>query len=324
VPVAPTHPASAHHALSPREWLPAWLGLTVVWGFVFYFIKLALESFEPVQVAFGRCFLGALTLLVIAGVTRTRLPRGRVVWLDLALVALLLNTLPYLLFAWAETRVSSVLAGIWNASTPLFVLAFGFAITPWEKVTREKLVGLAIGFLGALVVLGFWDMGNGGDPLGSLACIAATACYGVGMPYTRRRLVHRAEPAVSLMAGQLLMSSLQLGVLTLLFSSRPTEVETVPVLAMLFLGVLGTGWAFLLNFRLIAGVGGVVAASVTYAMPVVSTAAGVLLLGEALHWNQPLGALIVLSGVALVQGLVHLPVRRTGEDVRDRTTDVPT
>jgi drug/metabolite transporter (DMT)-like permease len=108
------------------------------------------------------------------------------------------------------------------------------------------------------------------------------------------------------------------------FSSVPTDVETVPVVAMLFLGVLGTGWAFLLNFRLIAGVGGVVAASVTYAMPVVSTAAGVLLLGEALHWNQPVGALIVLSGVALVQGIVHLPVRRTGEDVRDRTTDVPT
>lgn len=318
MPVTPTHPASAQHTVSPREWLPAWLGLTIVWGFVFSFIKLALESFEPVQVAFGRCFLGAITLLLVAAITRTHLPRGRVVWLDLAVVALLLNTLPYLLFAWAETRVSSVLAGIWNASTPLFVLAFGLAITPWEKATREKLVGLAIGFLGALVVLGFWDMGSGGDPLGSLACIAATACYGIGMPYTRRRLVHRTEPAVSLMAGQLLMSSLQLGVLTLLFSTVPTSVEPLAAGAMVLLGVLGTGWAFLLNFRLIADVGGVAAASVTYAMPVVSTAAGVLLLGEALTWNQPVGALVVLSGVALVQGLVHLPVRRTAAGIRDQ------
>ncbi len=320
--MAPTHPASVQHSMSPREWLPAWLGLTIVWGFVFYFIKLALESFDPVQVAFGRCLLGFLTLAAVAVITRTHLPRSRVVWLDLAVVALLLNTLPYLLFAWAETRVSSVLAGIWNASTPLFVLAFGLLITPWEKATREKLVGLAIGFLGALVVLGFWSTGNGGDPLGSLACVVATACYGIGMPYTRRRLVHRSEPAVSLMAGQLLMSSLQLGVLTLLFSSTPTDVETVPVLAMLFLGVLGTGWAFLLNFRLIADVGGVVAASVTYAMPVVSTAAGVLLLGEALSWNQPVGALIVLSGVALVQGLVRLPIRHTGEGIRDGGHDL--
>ena len=320
VPVATTHPAAERHAPPPREWLGAWVGLTVVWGFVFYFIKLALESFEPVQVAFGRCFLGALTLVLVAAATRTRLPRGRVVWIDLAVVALLLNTLPYLLFAWAETRVSSVLAGIWNAATPLFVLAFGLLITPWEKVTREKLVGLAIGFLGALVVLGFWDMGNGGDPLGSLACIAATACYGIGMPYTRRRLVHRSEPAVSLMSGQLLMSSVQLGVLTLLFSSAPVTVTPVAAWSMVFLGVLGTGWAFLLNFRLIADTGGVVAASVTYAMPVVSTAAGVLLLGEALTWNQPVGALIVLSGVALVQGLVHLPLRRTGDAIRDDRT----
>jgi len=317
VPVATTHPAAERHTPPAREWLGAWIGLTVVWGFVFYFIKLALESFEPVQVAFGRCFLGALTLLLVAVVTRTRLPRGRVVWIDLAVVALLLNTLPYLLFAWAETRVSSVLAGIWNAATPLFVLAFGLLITPWERATREKLVGLAIGFLGALVVLGFWDLGNGGDPLGSLACIAATACYGIGMPYTRRRLVHRSEPAVSLMSGQLLMSSLQLGVLTLLFSSAPTDVTQVAAWSMVFLGVLGTGWAFLLNFRLIADTGGVVAASVTYAMPVVSTAAGVLLLGEALTWNQPIGALIVLSGVALVQGLVHMPLRRTGDAIRD-------
>ncbi|MFC6236587.1 DMT family transporter [Longivirga aurantiaca] len=315
--MATTHPSAERHTPPPREWLGAWVGLTVVWGFVFYFIKLALESFEPVQVAFGRCFLGALTLLLVAAATRTRLPRGRVVWIDLAVVALLLNTLPYLLFAWAETRVSSVLAGIWNAATPLFVLAFGLLITPWEKATREKLVGLAIGFLGALVVLGFWDLGNGGDPLGSLACIAATACYGIGMPYTRRRLVHRAEPAVSLMSGQLLMSSLQLGVLTLLFSSAPSDVTPVAAWSMVFLGVLGTGWAFLLNFRLIADTGGVVAASVTYAMPVVSTAAGVLLLGEALTWNQPVGALIVLSGVALVQGLARVPLRRTGDGIRD-------
>lgn len=308
---------AARHPMPPREWLPAWIGLTLVWGVVFYLIKLALESFEPVQVAFGRCLLGALTLLLLAAVRRHALPRDRTVWLHLTVVALLLNTLPYLLFAWAETRVSSVLAGIWNASTPLFVLLFGLLITPQDRVSREKLVGLGIGFAGALVVLGFWDLGNGGDLVGSLACVAATACYGVGMPYTRRFLTGRTESSTSLMAGQLVLSSLQLGVLAVLFSSAPTAVEPVSVWAMLVLGVVGTGVAFLLNFRLIADVGGVVAASVTYAMPVVSTAAGVLLLGETVHWNQPVGALIVLSGVALVQGLVHLPFLRSG----DRTAD---
>lgn len=311
-------PATPQDASAVRAWLPAWVGLTVVWGFVFYLIKLALESFDPVQVAFGRCFLGALTLLGIAAVVRARLPRGRMVWLHLAVVALLLNTLPYLLFAWAETRVSSVLAGIWNAATPLFVLVFGLLITPWEKATREKLVGLALGFFGALVVLGFWDLGRAGDPLGSLACIAATACYGVGMPYTKRFLAGRPESGVSLMSGQLVMSSVQLGVLVLLLSEAPAAVTPTAAWSMLLLGVLGTGVAFLLNFRLIADAGGIVAASVTYAMPLVSTAAGVLLLGEALHWNQPVGALIVLSGVALVQGLVHLPLGRQGDPPQDR------
>jgi drug/metabolite transporter (DMT)-like permease len=307
--------ASARAASTPslptRSWLPAWVLLSSIWGLSFFFIKVSLESFSPVQVAFGRVALGAALLLVLAGVTRTRLPGDRRTWIDVSVVALFFHTLPFTLFSWGETRVSSVLAGIWNAATPLFVLSFGLVIVPWERLTRDKLVGLAIGFGGVLVVLGVWNVGSGGDALGSLACLGATACYGVAVPYTRRRLAPRGLSGISLMSAQLTSGAVQLGIVTVLVTAAPTHVSASSAWSLGLLGALCTGVAYLLSFRIVRDAGSIAASSVTYVVPLVSTTAGVLVLGETMTWNEPVGALVVLSGVGLVQGFVHLPRRRS-------------
>lgn len=302
--VAPPAPAT-------RSWLPQWGLLAVLWGSSFLFMKVALQTLVPLQIAFGRVALGALFLLAVTALGRMRLPTDRRTWLDVGVVAVFQHTIPFTLFAWGETRISSVLAGIWNATTPLFAVLFGLAILPWEKVGRDKLIGLAVGFFGVLVVLGFWNVSAGGDVLGSLACVGATACYGIAVPYTRRRLTPRGLPVVPVITAQLLSASVQLGIVTLLFTSAPTSWPFNVTASMLGLGILGTGLAFILNYRIVRDAGTLAATSVTYVIPIVSTVLGVLVLGETLTWNEPVGAVIVLAGVALVQGMTHLNVRRS-------------
>src|SRR5919202_3509021 len=162
-----------------RGWLPEFVLLSAIWGASFLFIKVGDRALAPLQVAFVRCALGALALVAILLARRDRLPRERRLWAHLFVVALLFNSVPFGLFAWGETEVSSVVAGIANATTPLNVLLVSLAVLPTERPTRDRVLGLALGFLGVAVVLGPWrDIG--GQLLGYLACLAAAACYGVG------------------------------------------------------------------------------------------------------------------------------------------------
>lgn len=300
--------ASAPATPPVRTWIWWWLLLALVWGSSFLLIKVSLGEFSPVQVAFGRCSFGAAAVLAFMALTHTRLPGRRSTWGHAAVVALVFNTIPFTLFSWAEQSITSTLAGIFNATTPLFTAVFALLIIPSERIDRNRVAGLAIGFVGVMMVLGVFGAGQAalqGDLAGSLACIGATACYGIGIPYTRRFLTGTGDEPASIVGAQLLWASLQLGVLCLLFSPMPTTVRLGPVLALAVLGILATGLAYVLNYRIIRDVGSLPSAAVTYATPVVSTVEGTLLLGEPLTWNQPVGALVVLAGVALVQGIIR-------------------
>jgi drug/metabolite transporter (DMT)-like permease len=292
-----------------RDWLLAFAVLSAIWGASFLFIKVGDSAFAPLQVAFGRCALGALALLAVLAIRRERLPRGRGTWTHLFLIAVLFNSVPFALFAWGETEVSSVVAGIANATTPLYVLLVSLAVLPHERPTRDRVLGLAVGFAGVVVVLGPWrDIG--GQLLGYLACLVAAACYGIGYPYTRRFLAGRRESGVALSAAQVLCGTIQLAVVVPWATSAPHRFPLDAVLSMLALGAGGTGIAYVLNYDLIRRAGAQIASTVTYLVPIFSTVLGVVVLGEALSWNQPVGAAIVLLGVALTQGRLRL--RRLG------------
>ena len=152
-----------------------------------------------------------------------------------------------------------------------------------------------------VVVLGPWS-GLGGRLLGNLACYGAAACYGLGFVYTRRYLAGRHESAVSLSAAQTLCGSIQLALVVPWLTSAPHRFPVDSVLSMVALGAGGTGIAYVLNYEVIRRAGATVASTVTYLIPLFSTVLGVVVLGEALAWNQPLGAAVVLLGVALSQG----------------------
>ncbi|HTT26992.1 MAG TPA: DMT family transporter [Solirubrobacteraceae bacterium] len=275
--------------------------LAIAWGSTFLFIKIGDEAFAPLQVSLGRLIFGSATLIAILAASGEKLPAGAHLWGQLTIAAILLNVAPFTLFAYGEQHVSSVLAGIWNATVPLFTLPVAVLTLADEHATARRLAGLAIGFVGVLIVLGVWR-GIGTTSLaGNLLCLGAAASYGLGFPYARRYLAHRREGPLALATAQLICATAILAVLTPLFSSAPHGVAAKQILSILALGVIGTGLTFLLNYSLIRDVGATVTSTVAYVMPIVSTVLGVVALGEPLSWYLPLGAAIVIAGAVLAQ-----------------------
>jgi drug/metabolite transporter (DMT)-like permease len=227
-------------------------------------------------------------------------------WLHLWVVALLLNVIPGFLFAYAETEVTSILAGIINAVTPLMTLLAIMVAFREEKPKSYQVVGLLTGFLGVLTVLGAWQ-GLGENPIGAvIALFCAVACYGVSFPYSRKFVLPKKLQAESLAAGQLIMGALTLLPLYLIDGIAKDNYTVGPVMAMLALGILGSGFAYIWNFKIMEAAGSAIASSVTYVTPVVAVAVGLIFLQEKLHWYEPVGALIVLLGDAIAQGRIPL------------------
>src|SRR5690348_15371177 len=286
-------------------WLPEFLLLSAIWGASFMFIKVELDALDPLEVALARVVFGAATLLVILAIRRERLPRGRVVWRDLFVVALFYNSIPFALFAFGEQHASSIVAAIGNATTPLWTVVFVIALLPFEAATRERLGGVVIGFVGVLVLLGPWNGLGGPSLLGTLLCLGPGVCYGFAFAYTRRHLTGRPESLVSLAGAQILIATVQLAVVTPFFSSAPSHITLKVWGSMLALGALGTGLAYVLSYDLIGRAGATTASLVTYVVPLFATVCGVVLLNENLTWNEPVGAAVIILGAAVSQGVLR-------------------
>uniref|UniRef100_UPI002811E21F DMT family transporter n=1 Tax=Streptomyces sp. TaxID=1931 RepID=UPI002811E21F len=297
----PSSPATPGQSSPLLDWRVRFGALALIWGFSFLLIKVGTESFAPFQVTFGRLLFGTAVLAVALVAKRDRLPRGARVWGHLTVAAFLLNALPFSLFAYAELTIPSTLAGICNATTPLWGMALSLVALSEDRPTRVRAAGLGIGFVGVLTVLGAWQGFSGLDVTGTALALLASFSYAVGWIYVRRTLSGTGASHLSLAASQVGVATLQLALVTPLFTSVPESVEIVPLLAVIALGALGTGYAMLLQYGVVAEVGPTTAAMVTYFIPVIATAAGVALLDERLSWNTPVGALVVLAGAALTQ-----------------------
>ena len=283
------------------DWRLRFGALSLIWGFSFLLIKVGTHGYAPFQVTFGRLLFGTAVLAAAMAVKRERLPRGARTWTHLAVAAFLLNALPFSLFAYAELTIPSTLAGICNATSPLWGMALSLVALSEDRPTRVRVAGLGLGFLGVLTVLGAWQGFSGLDATGTALALLASLSYPIGWIYVRRTLAGTGASHLSLTGAQLLLATLQLAVITPLFTSVPAHIPLIPLLAIAALGALGTGLAVLLQYGLVAEVGPTTAQMVTYFIPVIATAAGVAILGESLTWSTPVGAVIVLAGAALTQ-----------------------
>ncbi|WP_238016348.1 DMT family transporter [Dactylosporangium sp. AC04546] len=304
-----------------RRWLPAFLAVALIWGTSFMFIKDALAELEPVYIAGYRIALGALTLLAFLAVRRLPLPRGVRLWTHLFVFSLFACTIPFTLFGYAEQRVPSVLAGIWNGTAPLTTLLVTLVAVRSERPSRRQITGLLIGFAGVLVVLGVWEGVGGSSAMGQLMLFGAVLCYGIAFNYTRWLMKHFDVTPLQLSVGQLVTSTLHLLIAApLIAGAPPSPLGHSPrvYLAIVALGVFGTGIAFALNFHVVRTAGVTTGSMVTYLPPFVAAVAGTVFLGETLTWHQPVGGLIVLAGVGASQGLFSAVRRRPREQVSRR------
>ena len=288
------------------SWLPLYLVVGFIWGCSFIFIKSGLEFLSPIGVAFIRCALGALTLFLYARYKKIELPRGRKSYFHIWIVSLLLNVFPGIFFALAETEVTSILAGIINAVTPLMTLIAILLVNRSEKPKSSQMIGLFIGFAGVLIVLGAWN-GLGDNPWWAVGILLlAVTCYGFSFPYTRKFVIPLGFKTEAIVAQQLILASFTLLPIYLIDGISIEGLPAGPVASMLALGIFGSGFAYLWNFKVMQIAGSAIASSVTYLTPVVAVIVGIIFLGEQITWNEPVGALVVLVGAAIAQERINL------------------
>ncbi len=288
-----------------KSWLPAYLALGLVWGCSFIFIELGLVFLSPFGVTFVRCALGAITLLIFAKARKVELPKGKSIWKKLWVVAMLLNVVPGVLFAFAQQYITSALAGIINATTPLMTLIFMLLIFREEKIKREQVYGLLIGALGVMTVMGVWKELGGNQLIGIIALLIAVSCYGASYPYSTRNVIPLGLKPEALATGQLLMASVTLLPLFIFDGFSSNNYESRSIIAMLCLGIFGSGFAYIWNFSVTAAAGSAIGSTVTYITPVVAVIVGWLYLNEEIAWHEPVGALVVIIGALLSQGRLN-------------------
>jgi drug/metabolite transporter (DMT)-like permease len=277
-------------------------------------MKLGLRWFSPIQIATARIVLGAITVVLLLHLVGGRLPRSWHVWRHLVVVAVFLASVPFVLFPLGEERVSSALAGIGNATTPIATVLATMAMLPADRLPLRKLAAIGVGFLGVVVIAQPWQSAGQPDVLGFGLTLVAGASYGIGWTWVRKYLSKADLGGLQLPAALLVVASGQMLVVLVVWwalhrSSHPlpwspavdaTGDWAAPVLSLLALGILGTGLAYLLQFDVVRSVGQQVGSLVTYLIPVVSVVLGYALLDERLGLWQVVGAALVLAAAVVV------------------------
>jgi drug/metabolite transporter (DMT)-like permease len=232
---------------------------------------------------------------------KLQLPKGTQ-WFHLWVAGVLMSAIPFALFSFAQQSTTSSLAAIIGATTPIFTLLAILTIYRTEKVTIIATIGLAVGLIGVAITLGIWEGFGQNDPLAIGALVLATISYGIGGPYIRKYVTPMNLSGTSSAAAQVSTSALTLLPFYLftgpLFTSSPSMES---LLAILALGVLGSGFAYRLFHDVVKAAGSTVALTVTFTNPVLATIWGILLLGEELHWYEPIGGAVVILGAWLAQ-----------------------
>jgi drug/metabolite transporter (DMT)-like permease len=301
-------------ASSPRAstWLPGFMALSTVWGLAFLFISVGLTTLTPFGVAFARNLLGALTLLAWSGIRRMPLSSSLRLWGLSFAFSLFMNVIPSILFAFAETYISSSLAGVLNATTPLMTVLITVLVFREQRVSITQLVGILVGFFGIVMLTGVLFEPQQAALLGAILVLIATACYGFALPFARRFLTPSGLPATSLATMQMAAGALWFVFVVPFVSLQSGPWTLASIVSISALGILGSGFAYVWNFRTINVAGSAVASTVTYVLPVIAVIAGVIFIHETIHWYQLVGGAIVLLSAALVQERIRITSRTKG------------
>lgn len=274
--------------------------LALFWGSSFLWIKLALHGLSPVQITLVRLLTGGGLVLVLCLITRNRLPRQRRIWGHLVVAAIFGNVLPFTLFGIGEQTVDSGVAGVLNATTPLWALLIGILVGTERGLTLVRVGGLLLGFAGTLLIFAPWQSA-GLASWGALAILGAAVSYGVVFVYIGRFLAGKGGSPMALSAAQLLTAAGLTALTIPVAGTQTVHLQPLALAAAVILGVFGTGLAYIMNYRLIVDEGPTNASTVGYLLPVVSVVLGAIFLSEALTGRVIAGMAVVLLGVGMTK-----------------------
>jgi drug/metabolite transporter (DMT)-like permease len=280
------------------DWL-VFIALGVMWGSSYLFIKIGVESVTPMTLVALRLGVGTLFLGGVLLLARGRLPSRPATWFHLMVMAVLNIVLPFSLVTWAELEVPSSLAAILTAAAPLYTIVIAALTLRDEPVTLQRASGLVVGFAGVVVLTGPAALASGSSLAAVVALLLAAASYAAGAVYARRTVsgLRPVVPAFLQVAIAFVMS----GILAVALEA-PTSLAYGPaaILAVLWLGLLGSGLAYLAYFRLIRAWGATRTTAVAYLLPVVGIVLGVLVVGETIDLRIIAGTALIIGGVTLV------------------------
>jgi drug/metabolite transporter (DMT)-like permease len=290
-----THPAPAtpvsSAAFTPRDW-SIFTSIALIWGASFLFIAIGLESLEPGVVTLLRVGLGAITLALLPGSGMRLRPEDRIPMLALSVIWV---GIPFTLFPIAEQHINSAITGLLNGAVPMFTAMFGLLFFG-RRTTGPQLVGLGVG-LGGVVLISVPSLREGSsEALGVGLVLLATLCYGLATNLAPRlQARYGARKVMARMLALATVWTLPFGVVSLPASS----IELAPLLAVIVLGVVGTGVAYLLMGTLVSRVGPTRASFITYLIPVVSLVLGVVFRDDEVAALAIVGVVLVVAGAVL-------------------------
>ncbi|GLZ16073.1 hypothetical protein Acsp04_63080 [Actinomadura sp. NBRC 104425] len=287
--------------------------LAGIWGTNFLFVEEALEGLNPAQIVMVRIALGTAALLLLAWVRRVGLPSGRAAWWRLAVMGLLGQAIPWLLFAWGQEEVPSALAGVYNGMTPLLTIPIAWLLLR-SRPSPAELTATGIGFVGIAIVLKPWSAAGGAASIaGQVLCLAGAACYAFAYTYAARLMRELPNDKLALAAAQALATSALMLPTGTGWYLEPIRLSWTIVASLAMLGA-GTAVAFLVNYWLIARIGPVRSSLAFYLIPVVAVAAGFVVRGERLEFHQFFGSVLVFAALLVIYVWQRFGERRATPD----------
>jgi len=296
--------------MTQREW--GLLGLlSFLWGGSFFLTEIALREVTPLVTVWARVGLAALFLLIFLRIRGIPLPRTVSLWGGFLMMGFLNNALPFSLIVWGQTELSSALAAILNATTPLFTIVIAQAVTKEESLSVRKVVGLCIGFFGVIIMVGTDALSGLGDHVAAqLAILGAAISYGCAALWGRR---FKDVPPIITATGQITCSSLIMTPLALIWGFP--DGMSIPSVSTLFalggLALFCTVIAYALYFKILLTSGATNLMLVTFLVPLSALTLGVLFLGESLSFKQLCGMVCILFALLMINERLKKQFKRS-------------
>jgi len=283
--------------MKPKHWF-VFILLGAIWSSSFMWIKIAVQEIGPITLVAFRVLLGLLFGVTVIFIRRVSWPRTLRTWFPLLVLGLTNVAIPFFLISWGEQSIDSAVASILDATVPLFTILAAHFLLRDDKMTLPKVFGLVIGFVGTIILLSKDVGGSSSSLLGQAAVIVASMFYAGSAIYVRKTTENM--PGIVRSAGPLVSATAFMWLGSFLFES-PVKFPQLGVtwLALLFLGILGSGLAFVLAFYLIHEIGPTRTTMVTYLFPLGGVILGVTILNEQLTWQVILGAVLIIASLVV-------------------------